>query len=375
MFEKTKAFCDSFLELGVPCFDLLVYKDGKPLLRHMGGYRDLEAKLPVTANERRWIYSCTKPITVTAAMQLWEQKRFSLDDLLSDYLPAFRDMTVQTPEGIVPAKTPIRIENLFTMTAGFSYNYRSPKLLELRSHTPNPTTRQVIDALAQEPLFFEPGDRYQYSLCHDVLGALIEALSGLPLETYIRKHIFEPLGMQDSTFLLSEDEFSTMSPLYRFDKETGHANRLPATPDRVGTNYVSGGGGCVTTTEDYMKFAEAMRTGETLLKRDTISLMATHWLTPHQKRTFPLKTLGYGLGIWTPMPGQLRQDFGWGGAGGALLAVDVSRGLSIVYSQHMLSSPNQGMRSRMVATLLEELEGVSAAKANTEAEKNYQLTY
>lgn len=374
MFEKTKAFCDKYLEIGVPCFDLLVYKDGQEFFRYMNGYADLENKIPVNGKERRWIYSCSKPITVTAAMQLWEQGKFLLDDKVSDYLPAFKEMTVQTENGIQKAQNPIRIRNLFTMTAGFSYAYHSPRILALREHTPNPTTRQAIDALAEEPLLFEPGDQYKYSLCHDVLGALIEELSGQSFESYMKENVFDRLGMEDSTYRLTEEALSTMSPLYRFDKEALVANRLPKTPDRIGTNFVSGGGGCVTTTEDYMKFAEALRTGETLLKRQTLRMMTVDHLTQRQKRTFPLKTLNYGLGMWNPKPDQLRRDIGWGGAGGAILAVDESRGLSFVYMQHMLSSPNQGLRAQMLRTFLKELEGIEDEE-QLENAKNYNLTY
>lgn len=374
MFEKTKAQCDAFLEMGVPGFDFLVYKDGKEFFRYMGGYSDLEKKIPIRGDERRWVYSCTKLITVTCAMQQWEQGKFQLDDLLSDYLPAFREMTVRTEDGIRKAENPIRIRHLFTMTAGFSYRYHSPAIEALCRHTPEPTTRQVIDALAQEPLLFEPGDRYNYSLCHDVLGALIEVWSGQLFQDYAKAHIFDPLGMENTTLRLPLEELGTMSPLYRFDKETGQRTRHPSS-DEYGPNYVSGGAGCVTTIDDYMKFAEALRIGERLLKRSTIALMTENHLTDHQKRTFTIQTADYGLGLWAPKAGQLRQDFGWGGAAGALVGMDPGRGLSIVYMQHMLSSPNQGLRGRMIETFLTELEGIADTPKTDNDYQNYSLTY
>ena len=120
MFERTKTFCDSFLERGLPGFDLAVYKSGQCILRHMGGYSDLENKTKIDGSERYNIYSCSKPITCTAALQLYEKGLFSLEDKLSDYMPEFEHMTVQTQGGVKEAEKPILIQHLFEMTAGLS---------------------------------------------------------------------------------------------------------------------------------------------------------------------------------------------------------------------------------------------------------------
>lgn len=375
MFEKTKALCDSFLEMDVPGFDFLVYKNGKEYFRYMGGYADREAGIPIKGTERYYIYSCTKPITVTAAMQLWEQGKFSLDDRLSDYLPVFKEMRVKTETGTQKAENPILIRHLFTMTAGFHYDYQSPNILAQRAVNPNPTTRQAMEWLALDPLLFEPGDRYRYSLAHDVLGALIEVWSGQSFESYVKAHIFDPLGMADSTMKLPDSEKNTMAALYRFDKTKMQSVREPDVMDRFGKHYVSGGGGCITTMNDYVKFAEGLRTGERLLKRETLKLMTTNQLSLHQRRTYSLKAVGYGLGMWTPMEGQLRRDYGWGGAAGALLGVDESRGLSIVYAQHLLNAPNQGLRGQMVRTFLSELEGLDYFVPDPAEPQKYNLTY
>ena len=108
MFEQTKALCRHFLKVGIPGFDLIVYKDGQCVLRHMGGYADPENKIPMQGKEKYHIYSCSKLFTCVAAMQLWEQGRFSLEDDLADYLPAFREMTVKTENGIERQKIPSR---------------------------------------------------------------------------------------------------------------------------------------------------------------------------------------------------------------------------------------------------------------------------
>ena len=191
MFEKTKAVCDSFLEMGVPGFDLMVCKDGQCVLRYMNGYSDRENKIPMKGNERYNIFSCSKPITCVAAMQLWEKGAFRLEDKLSDYMPEYAEMTVKTEQGIKKAERPIHIHNLFEMTAGFSYVLNSPALMQLKKETNGRCpTREVARALAEEPLLFEPGERYHYSLGHDVLAALVEVLTGQKFEAYVKENIF-----------------------------------------------------------------------------------------------------------------------------------------------------------------------------------------
>lgn len=371
MFEKTKALCQRFLEMGVPGFDLIVYKDGQCILRYMGGYSDIEKKTPMNGKEKYHIFSCSKPITVTAAMQLWEKGLFDLDDELAKYMPEFAEMTVKTEDGIVPAQQPIRIRNLFTMTAGFSYALRSPQLVRMREETGGVCkTRDVARYLAREPLIFQPGDRYHYSLCHDVLAALVEVLSGQLFADYVQEHIFEPLGMTNSHFLLPMDRQDEVSMLHSFNAETGKAEINGKNNYRMGTEHASGGAGCVSSVEDYIKFAEALRTGEKLLKRSTIALMTTDQLTDHQKRTLTYSTHGYGLGMRAPMDGHPRRDYGWGGAAGAYLAIDEPNGISLYYGQHMISSPNQGLKAQVYTSVLEGL-GISATHTVTDNKLTY----
>ena len=194
MFENTVKLMDSFLEMGLPGYDLVVYKDGKCVLRQFNGYSDLESRTPMNGTELYNIYSCSKPITCTAAMQLWEKGMFSLDDKLSDYIPEFAEMTVRTPEGIKKAENPILIRHLFEMTAGFSYDIASPSILRTREETNGrcPTV-QTIRNLASEPLLFDPGAQWNYSLCHDVLAAVVELVSGVRFGEYVKQHIFDPL--------------------------------------------------------------------------------------------------------------------------------------------------------------------------------------
>lgn len=203
MFEKVIALADSFLDMGIPGYDLVIYKDGKQLLRHWNGYADLETKTPINGDEVYDIYSCSKLMTCIAALQLWEKGLFLMEDKLADYMPEFSQMTVQTENGIVPAKKPILIKHLFEMTAGFSYDMQSPAVVACQAATDGKCpTREFMKYLAKEPLLFEPGDQYKYSLCHDVLAS-----PNNDLRKDIYSLVFDQLtGMQTCDFTRSETQ-------------------------------------------------------------------------------------------------------------------------------------------------------------------------
>lgn len=379
MFERLKNFCDSFLELGVPGFDLVIYKDGKCILRYMNGYSDLENKVKIDGNERYNIYSCSKVITCTAALQLWEKGLFSLEDKLSEYMPEFKEVTVKTDDGVKKAENPILIKHLFEMTAGFSYDCYSPQLKKAIDETNGKCpTREVMKYLAKEPLLFEPGDRWEYSLCHDVLAAFVEAVSGENFETYVKKNVFDVVGMGNSTFMLPEEEIETIAPQYRF--EDGKAVNIgkPIFNYKIGTEYASGGAGGISTVDDYIKFLEGLRTYK-LLKPETVELMMSDRLTDEQKRTYWTKdTHGYGLGVRCPKGDKRYIDFGWGGAAGAYLAIDVQNAISIYFGTHLLSSPAQGLRSmlyRFVRAELIDNNEFERVYKDLEDLYDYKLTY
>ncbi len=379
MFEKTKAFCDSLLTLGLPGFDLAVYQDGRCILRHTNGYSDLENKIKMNGNERYNIYSCSKVITCVAAMQLWEKGLFSLEDKLSRYMPEFAEMTVKTEDGTKKAENPILIKHLFEMTAGFSYSCHSPQLLAAISETGGKCpTRETMKYLAKEPLLFEPGDRWNYSLCHDVLAALVEILSGEKFEAYVQRNIFDALGMGRSTFMLPDSELATLAEQYKFGDGQAANIGKSIVSYKLGSEFASGGAGCISTVDDYIKFSEALRTHR-LLKPETLQLMMTDRLTEHQKRTYwTRETHGYGLGVRCPKAGGKYVDFGWGGAAGAYLAVDMTHHISLYFGAHLLTSPTQGLRSMLYRFVCAELFDESLLDGLYEDLKkleNYKLTY
>ena len=379
MFEKTKAFCDSFLERGLPGFDFAVYQEGKCILRHMNGYSDLENKVKINGNERYNIYSCSKVITCVAAMQLFEKGLFGLDDKLADYMPEFKEMNVRDGDGIKKAENPILVRHLFEMTAGFSYNCSSPHIKQAFADTEGRCpTRELMKYLSKEPLLFEPGDRWEYSLCHDVLAAFVEVVSGEKFEVYVKKNIFDVAGMSHSSFMLPEEELNSIAEQYRFENGSPKNVGKNITSYKLGSEYASGGAGCISSVDDYISFLEALRTHK-LLKPETLKLMTTDRLTEWQRRTYWSKeTHGYGLGVRCPGVKENYNDFGWGGAACSYLAVDVQNNISLFFGTHLLSSPVQGLRSmlyRFVRAELIDNGEFDAIYKDLKELHNYNLTY
>ena len=345
---------------GIPGVDLSVYVNGSEAERFIYGHSDGEKTVPMNGKERLYIFSCSKFITCAVMMNLWEKGLFSLDDRLSDYLPEYAHMKVWQPDGTVrDAEKPILIRHLFTMTAGLSYSLESEPLLELRKDTGGVCPlRKAAEYIARDPLLFEPGERWEYSLCHDVLAALGEVLTGEDFETLAKKTVFGPLGMKNTSYLpVADPESEGILPACVYD--SGRAVKLPNGNQYViGNGYISGGAGCVSSVDDYMLFLEAIRKGTGPVSEKTVKLMSEDMLTDAQKIFyFCLGTHGYGLGIRTPLAGGLFTDIGWGGAAGSYMATDPRLGISLYYSQNVLSSPAQRVRSAIYACAVAEITG------------------
>lgn len=364
MFKKLDNLIDRFAELGIPAYDCIVMKDGEVVYRRMGGFSDYEGKVPVNGKERYNIYSASKPITCVAALQLLEQGKFKLTDKLSDYMPEFENMTVRTEQGPVPAENPIYIKDLFTMTSGFDYGVGWPVRERMRKEGPC-ATREVMKELAKQPLPFQPGKGWQYGLSHDILAALVEVVSGKRFGLYVKENIFDPLGMENSTFLLPDEELATLCAQYRYNAEKNEFE--PIGPEievyKYGELYESGGAGCISTVEDYIKLLEALRIGDVILSKETTALMMSNMLTEEQAKTFwKVENYNYGLGVRCPKEGK-SFDYGWGGAAGAFLMVDPMSGITAYYAQHVLSSPNGPLRDLLAPTI----SGIYASSALPEA--------
>ena len=374
-FEYMKNFMDSLTEWIIPGNSVVIYKDGKKVFEYSSGYSDLEKKIKKTGEEQLYIYSCSKVATVTAALQLYEQGKFLLSDPLYEYLPEFKKMYVKDGDRIKAAENPITIRDLFTMTAGLSYATNTPAFEKARKLTDGKMdTRTVIKCLAEEPLLFEPGARWNYSLCHDVLAVLAEVVSGMRFSEYMKKYIFEPLDMNNSYYHTPNDVI--ISPQYIYEiqdtknivelqqKEhtSGVVKRAYGNELVFGENYDSGGAGIITTVDDYAKFAAALANSGTglnnnrILSSATVKLMKTNQLNEAQRKTMNWRRLrgyGYGLGVRTLIDkaesgsNSSIGEIGWGGAAGATIIADTEEKVALFYAPHMLNPQEEYYQPRL----------------------------
>ena len=359
MLAQTKALCDAFMNTGIPSIDLIVYHNGNCIMRYMQGFADPEKKIPISGKEKYHIYSCSKLITCTAAMQLWEKGMFSLEDKLSTYIPEFGNMTVQTESGVRPAKNPILIRNLFEMTSGIGSSIQTPELQAYYASTGyRCPTVETVRQFAKMPLAFDPGEGWKYGFSHDVLAALVEILSGQKFENYVKEHIFDPLGMENTDFLHDQEDWEGFANHYSYDINTNTYTRLWANTYRPGTEYASGGAGCVSTVEDYSKFLEALRKGE-LLQPETLRMMGADRLTEQQRSMYVYNTedIGYGLGMRGIRSGSKRTEFGWDGAAGAFASIDLENNVTIYFAQHTRSSPVKPYLFTLYDVVIADIKG------------------
>lgn len=353
MFTELTELLDSFLEMGLPFYDCIVLQDGKCIYRKQGGFTDPERTNCPDGNEHYNIYSCSKLIVCVAALQLLEKGLFSLDDPISKFLPMFQNMTVKTEQGIRPAKNPILVRHLFTMTAGFSYDFKSPGIRKSMESTQGAPSWEVMENMAKDPLLFEPGTAWHYSFGHDVLSAFVEAVSGETLEAYAKKHIFDVVGMPDTTFLPTKEQEEALVTHYEQTPEKGVYVRSKHARSRLGYRFCSGGGGAVSTVADYVKFLEALRIGGILLKPETMKYLEENQLTPEQMEHFTYRArCGYSLGQRCPKD-DTRHSFGWGGAAGAYYFVNRKYGLTGYLAAHMTGHEKyQNSRRRIEGTIM-----------------------
>ena len=199
------------------------------------------------------------------------------------------------------------------------------------------------------------------------LARYLDSLSDQLFADYAHDHIFGPLGMADTTFLMPDSELDTIAPQYRWDPEAKKPVFCgPAIqPYKPGAEYASGGAGCISTCDDYIKLLEALRVGDVILGKDTIDLMATDRLTEATRPTFWNQEYGYGLGVRckSAILPEGGSDFGWGGAAGSLAVIDRKHGYTLMIIQHMLSSPDGALRWGTVPLVRKALTKGGLAKA------------
>lgn len=335
----------------IPDCEIAVYKDHECIYKNTfskPGYDPEEAK-----KDTYFLFSASKVITCTAALRLVEDGKLGLDDPVSKYLPEFAELYVKKGEGKVPAKNTLTVRHLFSMQGGFNYYFMHESIQKvIRESNRQASTREIVAAISKMPLEFEPGENFHYSLCHDILAAVVEIVSGKKFSEYLNEVVFSPLGMSDTTFVPTDDVMARMKQQYRVDPVT-----FTAIPQKaecaycLSENYESGGAGIISTLNDYAKFVDALACGESkdgyrLLKPETVELFKTNQLSETGLKSFRTNThnkgYGYGMGVRTMMDQKVENalspdgEFGWDGAAGSYCLIDTDNHLSVFYAQHVL---------------------------------------
>lgn len=363
----------------VPGIGVRIIRQGKIAFDNCYGFADIEQGLPMTQDTIVRAYSMTKPIVSAAALKLYEQGAFSLDEPIKTYIPSFSEPKVIASlemgcRDTVKAESDITIKQLFTMTSGLSYGFhpREDGLDALyeeeqkRAFKSDPTTAEFIDMLAQLPLAFHPGTDYRYSFSIDVLGRLIEVLSGKTLGDFLESELFIPLGMNDTGFFIEEDQKNRLAGLYDYSGEKREKTNGWMDPFKK-PSFESGGGGLLTTMDDYSRFCEMLLNGGSfegsdLLGRKTVDLMSANHLEGKAFDRFydgdgkwgGKRGYGYGLGVRTLInPAKAGSngsigEFGWDGAASTWMMVDPGEEISVLYMVQMFPYGYVNLRDKFV---------------------------
>jgi len=389
--QRIGAWMNRYVDTGrLPGCLTAVLRHGSLAYLDRAGMADPESHREVARDTVFRIHSMTKPIVTAAAMSFFEEGAFQLDDPLSRFLHEFEHTPVWVDgEGArmrtAPLEEPIRIWHLMTHTAGLVYGARnaSPVGAMYRergvdfSRRNEGTLADTVRALAGIPLRWQPGTRWEYSVATDVLGRLVEVLAGQPLDRVLEERIFAPLGMRDTGFALKDGQLERFAA--NFDARDGGL-ALAERPDRDASHarevtLFSGGGGLVSTVDDYLRFAEAMRRkgalgGARILGRRTVELMTMNHL-PHNLDMAGMGTpvhsetsyegIGFGLGFSVVLdPARAKAacstgEYAWGGAASTAFWVDPVEDVVAVFMTQVMPSSTYPIRRELRALVYQAL--------------------
>ncbi len=350
-FTKLDHFMNTMSKRGFPSSELAITLDGEQIYHKCAGFADSKAERPARESDLYWIYSATKVITCIATMRLVEEGRLSLSDPVSNYIPEYKNLTVRNEDGsVAPAQNEMTVLHLFTMSGGLAL-----RTADIESSVGvNGSTLDFVRAFVLEPLAFEPGTRYLYGLCHDVLAAICEVVTGMRFSDYLDRLIFSPLGLTDIGFRPNAEQKERFAAMYKYVIGSSTSVEIPCVYIREALkNYESGGGGLFSSVSDYLKIISVIAMGGTtkdgyrLLKSETIAEMQKNYLTEIQRSDFiRFHNYGYGWGLC----GRVHMDpnvslslspvgeFGWDGAAGAFSLIDPENRLAVFFATHIMSA-------------------------------------
>ena len=376
---------DTSYVAGVNC--MMLHK-GKEIGYYEAGYSDLKTKKPLTRDTIFLLYSMSKPITAAAAMLLLEQGKFDLLDPVEKYIPSFKGQMVGTQNGLVPCEKPVTIKDLLCMTAGITYgndfnrngievNAVFEEIKEKLLSDECMTTRAFADRIGQIPLAFQPGSKWEYGACADVLGAVIEVIANQPLSEFIEENLLNPLEMKDTGFYVPEEKQNRLSKVYE-ETDKGlvqyNGNHLGILIDmNRKPRFESGGAGLVSTIDDYSHFATMLLNkgeykGRNILSPSTVKFMTTSELLPK---------LNQDVATWDGLKGHTysnllrimnapelavfcgsKGEYGWDGWLGPYFANDPAHDLTFIMMQQKINTgttPYTRKLRNVVASAIEEL--------------------
>ncbi|MBL4905850.1 MAG: beta-lactamase family protein [Sneathiella sp.] len=365
----------------------LVARSGEVVYSNWTGYADIERKINWQEDTIARFYSMTKPVTSVALMSLYEKGLFHLDDPIEEFIPAFKDMRVlranaQSVEDTEPCTVKPTIHHLLTHCSGLTYDFNLGVLETLYGQEKmdfgprRGTLEDQINLLGQFPLKFEPGSRWNYGVSTDVVGRLIEVISGKKLDHFLKETLFDPLEMTETAFEIAPENKSRLAASYTPD---GRGKLRPVDdPEKsifaAGTvQGLSGGGGLLSTIPDYLKFAEMIRLRgrcgkEQLLGSRTVDfMMQNHMpgdLASMGQAVFSevsFAGVGFGLGGWVmldPAKAQMMGspgDFGWGGLASTVFWVDPLEDMVVLFATQLLPSSYYPIRKELRALVHQAL--------------------
>jgi CubicO group peptidase (beta-lactamase class C family) len=366
----------------LPGWMVVIGREGQTAYLSMSGQRDIEAGRPVEADTIWRVYSMTKPITTVAAMMLWEEGAFELKDEVARFIPSFADLRVYSQGSslkpvTVPATEPMRIWHLMTHTSGLTYGFHWTHVVDAiyRNHGFEWTTppqfdlAACCDAWAGLPLLFQPGAEWNYSVSTDVLGRVVEVVSGMSLDQFFAERIFGPLGMTETGFSVPEPDHHRLAALYTADPQTGRALRNSTMGNLAleSPTALSGGGGLVSTAHDYNRFMQMLAgegelDGVRLLGPRTVRYMASNHLPggadleAYGRPLFSETTfdgVGFGLGFSVVMDPIANKspasagEFAWGGAASTAFWIDPVERMTVLFLTQLLPSSTYPLRSQL----------------------------
>ena len=378
----------AYLDTGkLPCTLLQVSQGGEIVHRTAQGFADVAQQRPLQDDAIFRIYSMTKPIASVALMMLVEEGRLQIDEPVHKYIPSWKELRVYTSgtlkTGFQTRATarPMLVIDLLRHTSGLTYGFQlnsnvdeAYRRLKIGEVEKSGTLEDMVNALATLPLEFSPGDWWNYSISTDVVGWLVQVISGQPFDRFVQERILGPLGMTDTGFSVPEGQGGRFATCYQPSKGGGIEVQDQAETSSFLTppSFISGGGGLVSTAADYLKFCEALRTGHPrLIGRKTLELMTANHLPggkdlPQLSRSAfseaAYEGVGFGLGFATTtavhktMIAGNNGDYFWGGAASTFFFIDPAEEMVVIFMTQLIPSSTWPVRRQLRSMVYAAME-------------------